>query len=235
MIRHEFPVRFEAVLFDLHGALFDIVPDVAAALNATLHDLGRPMIAEDRIRGWMGGGARALVRHALSLLDEIPGPADLEGALVRFRAHAVRIAGTRSAFKPGARETLQALRARQVPMGVLSCEDGAYADALLRAHRVAHLFDVAVHADTLSEAAPAPIAVRHCLRELRTVAPRVVLVAGSALGIAAARNAEVPGWWVGEPMEAGAHAARALDRIGDIVRVVHSPRGGAIERRYATA
>jgi phosphoglycolate phosphatase len=230
MIRHEFPVRFEAVLFDLHGALFDIVPDVAQALNATLHDLGRPSIEPDRIRGWIGGGARALVRQALALLDEIPGPADEAGALARFRAHAARLAGTRSAFQPGVRETLQALRARQIPMGVLSCEDGAYADALLRAHRVAHLFDVAVHADTLSEAAPAPLTVRHCVRELRTVAPRVVLVAGSALGIAAARNAGIASWHVGE---GASDADRSIGTISDVVRVVRSPQSGAIERRVA--
>ena len=109
MIRHHFPDRFEAVLFDLHGALFDIVPDVAHALNATLHDLGRPPIGEDRICGWVGLGARTLVRQALSLLDEIPGPADQAGALERFRAHAQRIAGTRSVLRSSVTQGRQLL------------------------------------------------------------------------------------------------------------------------------
>lgn len=230
MIRHEFPARFEAVLFDLHGALFDIVPDVARALNATLHDLGRPAIDEDRIRGWVGHGSRALVREALSLLDEIPGPADHDAALARFQLHAARLAGTRSTFKPGVRDTLQALRARQVPAGVLSCEDHSFADALLRAHRVAHLFEVCVHGDTLPEPMPAPATLRHCLRELRTVPPRIVLVAGSAVGIAAARNAGVAVWWIAGQGEGAADADRVVGSIADVMRIVRSPQAAAIER-----
>lgn len=233
MTRHDFPFRFEAVLFDLHGALIDLVPDLSAALQATLHALGRPAIGEERIRAWCGCGPAALVREALALLDEIPGPADRDAALALFRSQATRVAGGHSAIRPGVGEALQALRSRGVPIAVLSCEDSGFADAVLRSHRLAHYFEIAVHGDTLAEPVPAPLTVRHCLKALRTVPPRALMVAGSAQGVAAARNAGIAAWLIGDDECGALDADRVVGSIGEVVRMVRSPQIGAVERRYA--
>jgi phosphoglycolate phosphatase len=57
---------FDLVAFDLDGTLADTAPDIAAALNLMLADLGRPALAPDAIRGLIGDGARSLIRKALA-------------------------------------------------------------------------------------------------------------------------------------------------------------------------
>ena len=54
------------VMFDLDGTLVDSVPDLAAAVDRMLVQLGRPAAGVERVRDWVGNGARVLVRRALA-------------------------------------------------------------------------------------------------------------------------------------------------------------------------
>ena len=54
------------VMFDLDGTLIDSVPDLAAAVDRMLVELGRPPAGLEKVRDWVGNGARALVRRALA-------------------------------------------------------------------------------------------------------------------------------------------------------------------------
>ena len=54
------------VMFDLDGTLVDSVPDLAAAVDRMLLQLGRPAAGVERVRDWVGNGARVLVRRALA-------------------------------------------------------------------------------------------------------------------------------------------------------------------------
>ena len=54
------------VMFDLDGTLVDSVPDLAAAVDQMLLGLGRPAAGIERVRDWVGNGARVLVRRALA-------------------------------------------------------------------------------------------------------------------------------------------------------------------------
>ena len=56
---------FDVVAFDLDGTLADTAPDLAAALNHTLGELGRPGVDPESVRHLVGHGARALLRRAL--------------------------------------------------------------------------------------------------------------------------------------------------------------------------
>ena len=61
-------------LFDLDGTLVDSAPDLAAAIDAMLEQLGRRKAGADNVRQWVGNGASVLVRRALA------GQADWEPA-----------------------------------------------------------------------------------------------------------------------------------------------------------
>ncbi|MBX3158415.1 MAG: HAD-IA family hydrolase [Deltaproteobacteria bacterium] len=73
-------MRVDAVVFDLDGTLVDSLPDIAAALGAALVDHGRPAPALAQVRDWIGGGAQALVEHAVET-------ALVASVLERFRVH----------------------------------------------------------------------------------------------------------------------------------------------------
>ena len=56
----------QAVLFDLDGTLLHTVPDLAAAVNAMLVDLGKPVLSEDTVAVYVGKGAENLVNRSLT-------------------------------------------------------------------------------------------------------------------------------------------------------------------------
>ena len=54
-----------ALLFDLDGTLVDTLPDIAAALNATLAEFGADPLAPCAVRALVGHGVRRLVERAV--------------------------------------------------------------------------------------------------------------------------------------------------------------------------
>ena len=73
------------VMFDLDGTLLDSVPDLAAAVDSMLQQLGLPVAGVERVRNWVGNGARVLVERALlSQRQGVPAASDNEAALALF-------------------------------------------------------------------------------------------------------------------------------------------------------
>src|SRR5687768_5055389 len=56
----------DVVAFDLDGTLADTAPDLAAALNHALDQLGREQLSVQTVRSFVGHGARALIRKGLT-------------------------------------------------------------------------------------------------------------------------------------------------------------------------
>jgi phosphoglycolate phosphatase len=69
------------VIFDLDGTLVDSRLDLAAAVNLTLRDLGRPALPAERIVTFIGNGVDRLLERALG------DPARLDEARPRFAHH----------------------------------------------------------------------------------------------------------------------------------------------------
>ena len=58
--------NLRAVFFDLDGTLVDSAIDIYSAMNATLTDLGWPLVTEAQVRVWVGRGAAHLVHCVLA-------------------------------------------------------------------------------------------------------------------------------------------------------------------------
>jgi len=111
-------IEFEAVLFDLDGTLLDTLADIAGAANAALKRMGFPPHPVENYRYLVGDGAGCLARRVL-------GEADHDEATVErcrlaiteeYQTHWSRNTKAYS----GIAELLTELRARGVPMAVLS-------------------------------------------------------------------------------------------------------------------
>ena len=61
-----FPARVRAILFDLDGTLVDTAPDIAAAVDATLRELGYPSVGAEQVRSWIGRGVDVLLHRVLT-------------------------------------------------------------------------------------------------------------------------------------------------------------------------
>ena len=155
------PLEVGAVLFDLDGTLLDTLPDLHAAACAMLHDLGRPPLPLEAIRGYVGRGIPNLVKRVLagSLAaadDSSPPP---QAALDSFRRHYARENGNRSTLYPGVIEGLEALKAKGIPMAVITNKAEAFTLPLLKSAGLAGYFSVVVSGDLLPKAKPDPMSL----------------------------------------------------------------------------
>ena len=145
-----------AVLCDLDGTLLDTVPDLHAAVNAMLRDMGRPELPRAAVCSYVGRGIPNLVKRALAasleVADEsVPPP---RAALDSFRRHYARENGRNAALYPGVIEGLETLKAAGVPLAVVTNKAGAFTLPLLESTGLAGYFDVVVSGDLLPRPKP---------------------------------------------------------------------------------
>ncbi|MDK9701933.1 MAG: phosphoglycolate phosphatase [Sulfuritalea sp.] len=156
------PIR--SVTIDLDGTLLDTVPDLAAAANAMLRELGRPEYDIDTIAGFIGRGIPKLVERCLPGLD-----ADaIEAAQAVFRRHYAIENGRRSKLFPGVLEGLRALRAAGLPLAVITNKAAAFTEPLLVATQLAPWFQFAVSGDSLPHKKPHPAQLLHACERMGT-------------------------------------------------------------------
>ena len=118
VLRRTPAARFAAVIFDLDGTLVDSLPDLAAAMNATLRALGEPDHPLPFYLPLIGGGVEVMVAGAIAPARRSARLVAAAGAMMR--AHYRRNALRTTRPYPGVRELLADLNRRRIPMAVLS-------------------------------------------------------------------------------------------------------------------
>lgn len=175
-------VAVKAVLLDLDGTLLDTVLDLHAAADGMLADLGRPPVAIEDIRAYVGRGIPNLVKRVLAgkleaADDPTPPP---ENALTSFKKHYAEVNGRASKPFPGVMEGLKALKAKGLPLGVITNKAGAFTSVLLDRTGVAPFMDVVVAGDLLPKPKPDPMPVVWACGRL-AVSPADVLLVGDSV------------------------------------------------------
>lgn len=176
------PLAVRAVLIDLDGTLLDTVLDLHAAANAMLDDLGRPGVAVESIRSYVGRGIANLVKRVLAgsmaaADDGTPPPAD---ALASFKRHYSIENGRNATLFPGVREGLDALQALGLPLGVITNKAEAFTLPLLQRTGLYPYFDVIVSGDVLPRPKPDPMPLLWASGRL-AVSPLDVLMIGDSV------------------------------------------------------
>lgn len=177
-----------SVTIDLDGTLLDTVPDLAAAANAMLRELGQPEYPIATIAGFIGRGIPKLVARCLPDFDE----AAVEQAQIIFRRHYAIENGRRSALFPGVLEGLQALRAAGLAMAVITNKAAAFTEPLLIATQLASWFEFAVSGDSLPHKKPHPAQLLHACQRMGTTPAENLHIGDSHHDAVAARAAGCP-------------------------------------------
>lgn len=187
------PVRPLAVLFDLDGTLVDTAPDIAAAVNRMLADMGRGSYSVARILGWVGEGAGRLVQRALmgGRAGEPP-EHEFQRALGLFYEHYAAAVCVHSEPYPNVWQVLAGLRASGMRIGCVTNKPEQLSRSLLDVLELSPMFEVIVGGDTLEFRKPRPEPIFHACRVLGVEPAQTVYVGDSLTDCRAAAAAGVP-------------------------------------------
>ena len=180
------PIR--SVTVDLDGTLLDTIPDLAAAANAMMRELGRPEFPLETVATFVGRGIPKLVARCLPDLDE----AAVEAAQAIFRRHYAIENGRRSTIFPGVLDGLQAMRDAGLRLAVITNKAAAFTEPLLVASGLAPWFEFAVSGDSLAHKKPHPAQLLHACERMGTSPAENLHIGDSRHDAAAARAAGCP-------------------------------------------
>lgn len=176
------------VLFDLDGTLVDSAPDIAAALNAALVELGQPPHPLPLVTSYVGDGAAKLVERAIGPKRQV----DQALLLERFKAQYAANLCVETRPYPGIVDVLAHFRAAGTPLAVVTNKPGDLARALLKALALDTYFtDILGDGDGFPRKPAPDIALHACARH--GVAPADTLFVGDGLpDVQLARAAKIP-------------------------------------------
>jgi phosphoglycolate phosphatase len=179
-----------AVLLDLDGTLLDTAPDLAAAANAALADLGLAQLPAAMVRDFVGSGIAMLVRRSLAAsLGRGPDGAFFEDAQAHFARHYERLNGAAALPFPGVFQGLEAMRAQGLRLACVTNKAARFTGPLLAATGLARYFDAVVTSDMAGARKPDPAVFLHACRELGVPAAQACAIGDSANDADGARAA----------------------------------------------
>ncbi len=181
--------RIQGVLFDLDGTLADTAPDLAWALNETLHLNGRKPLPFETIRPAVSHGGIALIHLGFGIESDNP---DFEPLRQTFlRIYQDNICRQTRLF-PGMAEVLDELEQRAIPWGIVTNKPAWLTNPLLAAMKLDRRAASIISSDTTAERKPHPLPMLTACRQLGSE-PRETLYIGDAeRDIQAAHNAGMP-------------------------------------------
>ena len=199
-------IAWQAAIIDLDGTLVDTLGDFVVALNATLDDLSLPALARPAIERMVGKGSEHLIRAAL---QAVGGASQLyDQAWAHYQRHYDRVNGRNADVYPGAREGVQALRARGLPLACVTNKPGRFARDLLQGKDLLAFFDVVYGGDAFERRKPDPLPLLKACEALGATPARTLVVGDSSNDAQAARAAGCPvvlvsyGYNHGQPVQA---------------------------------
>lgn len=183
----DFP--FDVVAFDLDGTLADTAPDLTAALNHALGELGRPPVPAEDVRHMVGHGARALLQKGLAATGEMTEALVEQGFPIFIDYYLAHIADNTTIF-PGLNAALEQLAARGVKLAVCTNKAEGLARRCIDELGWADRFDALIGGDTLPVRKPDPAPLFEAIA--RAGGGRAAYVGDSITDTDTGRNANIP-------------------------------------------
>jgi phosphoglycolate phosphatase len=179
-----------AALIDLDGTLLDTAPDLAAAANATLADLGHRPLPVEVVRDFVGKGIAHLVWRALEAsAGAAPDEACVDAACARFGVHYARLNGAAARPFDGVVEGLAAMKANGLRLACVTNKPARFTEPLLVASGLREFFDAVVTSDSAGARKPDPAIFLNACGRLGVAANEACVIGDSANDAEGARAA----------------------------------------------
>ena len=205
------PRRFDLIVFDWDGTLFDSTALIAQCIQAASVDLGLPMPSTSQAAYVIGLGLYDALQHA------VPGLAvERYPELGRRYRHHYLARQHELVLFPGTLEMLHALKRRNHWLGVATGKTRRGLDDVLHSVQLQGLFDGTRTADETASK-PNPMMLQQLMRELGTPPERTLMIGDTTHDLQLATNAGVASIGV----SFGAHEPQAFESFGPLL-VAHS-------------
>ena len=203
--------RYELIVFDWDGTLFDSTTLIVRCIQDACRDVGTAVPSDEDAAYVIGLGLHDALRHAAPGLAAERYP-ELG---VRYRHHYFARQHELVLF-PGTLEMLQALRERQHLLAVATGKGRRGLDEALAHSQLAGLFDATRTADE-TRSKPDPLMLHELMREFGVAPARTLMIGDTTHDLQLAANAGTPCVAVGY----GAHDSSAFAAHGPLF-VAHS-------------
>lgn len=184
----------QLIIFDLDGTLVDSAPDLAAAVDRMLEQLGRSPAGEERVRGWVGNGAAVLVKRALagsadpSAVGQVDEAAH-QHALQLFKQIYQQENGRQTRLYPGVKEVVKGLAGLGIPLAVVTNKPLPFTTPLLEQFEIAPFFRSVIGGECLPERKPHPLPLLHVCEQVGAKPKASLMVGDSRNDVEAAKAA----------------------------------------------
>jgi len=183
--------NFNTLLFDLDGTLVDSAPDIIAALNLTLNDLGHEGVNYHDFRQSAGDGARKLLERVL-ITKNIPlTDKQLSTHVDRLLKYYYGIMTNNTTLYPGVSKTLYTLREAGIKLGICTNRPSPTTKYLLQHFGLTDLFCAVFCPDNVAAKKPDPRHLQEAMLELNSSPKTTLMIGDTATDIAAAQNASL--------------------------------------------
>jgi phosphoglycolate phosphatase len=203
--------RFDLIVFDWDGTLFDSTALIVQCIQAACRDLGLPVPDDQRAAYVIGLGLRDALQHV------VPGLASERYPELgrRYRHHYVARQDALVLF-PGTLPMLQALRARNHWLAVATGKSRAGLDDALAHAELQGMFDATRTADETASK-PDPLMLEQLMRHFGAEPQRTLMIGDTTHDLQLAANAGTPSLAVSY----GAHERDRFDALAPLA-VLHS-------------
>jgi phosphoglycolate phosphatase len=195
------PRRFDLVVFDWDGTLFDSTALIVQSIQASCRDLDLPVPGDREAAFVIGLGLRDALERAVPTLAASRYPE----LVARYRDHYVRRQNDLTLF-PGVLSLLHALRARHHWLAVATGKSRRGLDEALASTELKGLFDASRTADE-TRSKPDPLMLHELMHEFGTEPDRTLMIGDTTHDLQLAANAGTSSVAVGY----GAHDPAAFD------------------------
>ena len=176
--------KYEAVIFDLDGTLFDTLDDLTDAVNFVCKEFGYPLRTREVIRTFLGNGIERTARLAV---PEVVGNEEFAKVFASFKKYYTSHCQIKTKPYAGMLELLQKLQERGYKLAIVSNKNAAAVEALNELY-FSDYVKVAIGESETVKKKPAPDSVLKALDLLGIKREEAVYVGDSEVDKATADN-----------------------------------------------
>ena len=182
--------QLKLIAFDLDGTLLDSVPDLTKALQLTLAQLDLPTQQQQKVRSWIGNGARKLVQRALSgdLKGEVPDEIFAKAYPLFLQHYANNLNGDSRLYE-NVEKTLLTLKNAGIKLACITNKPAEFTLPLLDQLGLSKFFSKVVCGDTFEQRKPHPMPLQQVAEYFNVLPEQSIMVGDSVNDIAAAQAA----------------------------------------------